>query len=178
MALKVNFKDDILNASMNTKRKYNLVYNNDGTVSLQDATVYTQTGDLFGAAEINSTNDAINTLSTDVTALKKYTVYNKFSDINGSAAGLLMRTYIERMADNSYLNTFINQTGTTYNVADVMPSNYGILEITKVQSGMAYIKFTVSGGTANLTPVKIYYANYGATNNAVGGWYLLNVTTV
>ena len=60
--LPVNFKDDILNTSSNSKRKYNLVYNSDGTVSLEDVTVYSQKGSSFGAAQVNKTNTAINNI--------------------------------------------------------------------------------------------------------------------
>lgn len=59
--LPVNFKDDIL-ASTNTKRKYQLIYNTDGTVSLEDVTSYSQKGSSFGAAQVNQTNTAINNI--------------------------------------------------------------------------------------------------------------------
>ena len=39
--LPVNFKDDILNSSMGGKRRYNLIQNSNGTVSLEDVTSYT-----------------------------------------------------------------------------------------------------------------------------------------
>lgn len=56
MALKTDFKDDVLDTSVNTVRKYNMITNDDGTVSLEDATTYLQNGDEFGAQEINATN--------------------------------------------------------------------------------------------------------------------------
>lgn len=58
--LPVNFKDDILNSSMGGKRRYNLIQNSDGTVSLEDVTSYTQVGSDFGAAQMNQTNKAVN----------------------------------------------------------------------------------------------------------------------
>ena len=58
--LPVNFKDDILASSMGGKRRYNLIQNDDGTYSLEDATEYTQTGSDFGAGQINDTNKAVN----------------------------------------------------------------------------------------------------------------------
>ena len=58
--LPVNFKDDILGASMNGKRRYQLISNSDGTYSLEDVTEYTQEGSNFGAAQINATNTAVN----------------------------------------------------------------------------------------------------------------------
>lgn len=57
--LRVDYKDDILDLSVNTKRKYNIIENEDGTKSLEDVSVYTQNGDSFGAADINKTNQAV-----------------------------------------------------------------------------------------------------------------------
>ena len=57
--LKTDYKDDILPAS-SVKRKYNLETNSDGTVSFNDVTEYQQTGDTFGAADINKTNEMVN----------------------------------------------------------------------------------------------------------------------
>lgn len=59
--LPVNFKDDILAAS-NPKRKYQQTFNSDGSVSLEDVTVYTQKGSDFGASQVNQTNGAVNNI--------------------------------------------------------------------------------------------------------------------
>ncbi len=58
--LPVNFQDDILNASMNGKRRYRMTQNSDGTVSFEDVTDYDQVGNNFGGAQINQTNAAVN----------------------------------------------------------------------------------------------------------------------
>ena len=58
MALRTDYKDDIL--SSGNLRKYQMINNGDGTVSFQDVTVYQQTGDTFGAGDINNTNQAVN----------------------------------------------------------------------------------------------------------------------
>lgn len=62
MALKENYVDDILNTSKNTKRKYNIITNADGTVSFEDVTEYSQMGDNFGAADLNVITKTINSL--------------------------------------------------------------------------------------------------------------------
>lgn len=67
--LRVDYKDDILDSSVNTKRKYNIIENEDGTKSLEDVSVYTQNGDSFGAADINKTNQAVLDLNS---SLRKY----------------------------------------------------------------------------------------------------------
>jgi hypothetical protein len=66
MALKENYKDDILDVSVNTKRKYQMENNGDGTVSFTDVTEYTQQGDSFGASDMNATNGKVNTLESDI----------------------------------------------------------------------------------------------------------------
>lgn len=67
--LKTTYKDDVLNTSANEKRKYNMITNEDGTVSLVDVTDYSQVGDSFGAADINATNKKVNELNTNLTTL-------------------------------------------------------------------------------------------------------------
>lgn len=63
MALKENYKDDILDVSVNTKRKYRMTENQDGTVSFDDETEYLQEGDNFGSGAINPIAHAINGLN-------------------------------------------------------------------------------------------------------------------
>lgn len=64
--LKTDYKDDVLNAEVNTQRKYQMITNDDGTVSFIDVTDYSQVGDSFGSLDINSTNEAINGLKNEV----------------------------------------------------------------------------------------------------------------
>lgn len=63
MSLRTDYKDDILDTSVNEKRKYNLITNSDGTVSFEDVTEYSQVGDLFGGADISRTNEEVNRIS-------------------------------------------------------------------------------------------------------------------
>ncbi len=60
--LPVNFKDDVIDTSINDKRRYNLITNSDGTTSLEDVTTYEQIGSNFGAEQVNQTNSAVNEL--------------------------------------------------------------------------------------------------------------------
>lgn len=64
MSLKTDYKD----AMFDGQRRYRLIANEDGTYSLPDSTTYTQTGDKFGANDINETNTEINKLETVKTA--------------------------------------------------------------------------------------------------------------
>lgn len=58
--LPVDFTDDVLNESMSGRRRYKLIYNEDGTVSLEDVTAYNQIGSNFGSKQVNETNEAVN----------------------------------------------------------------------------------------------------------------------
>lgn len=66
--LATDFKDDILAESMDGKRRYRLVANGDGTYCLEDASVYEQTGSIYGAKQVNEANEAINS-SADATKI-------------------------------------------------------------------------------------------------------------
>lgn len=61
MSLKTDYLDFI--ASEDGK-KYSISANADGTSNITDVTTYEQTGDAFGAADINATNEAVNTAQT------------------------------------------------------------------------------------------------------------------
>lgn len=63
MALRTDYKDQILDTSVNTQRKYRQIDNGDGTFSLEDKTVYKQEGDSFGATDINKINVELNRLT-------------------------------------------------------------------------------------------------------------------
>ena len=63
--LKEDYKDDILDISQNVRRKYRMITNQDGTVSFEDVTEYTQQGDSFGASDLNAMAHAINNTSSD-----------------------------------------------------------------------------------------------------------------
>lgn len=65
--LKTDYVDDVLDTTQNTRRKYNMITNADGTVSFEDVTEYLTEGDSYGSAEVNEQNEAINQLNTDLT---------------------------------------------------------------------------------------------------------------
>ena len=64
--LPVDFRDDILSENMNNRRRYQMINNSDGTVSLVDVTEYEQVGSVFGQAQINAICAAVNGLTDSV----------------------------------------------------------------------------------------------------------------
>ena len=86
MTLSTDFKDDILNESVNTKRKYNVIHNNDGTESYEDVTSYSQTGSQYGAKEVIEEREAINQLQKDVSSLNSALPVEQIKDDTGRSA--------------------------------------------------------------------------------------------
>lgn len=72
--LKTNYTDDVLNTNKNTKRKYSMITNSDGTVSLEDVTEYLQVGDDFGAYDVNSITTNVNSVITRLGGLSFVTM--------------------------------------------------------------------------------------------------------
>ena len=58
--LSTDFQNEIINETINTKRKYFMTDNDDGTVSFTDNTSYTQVGTEYGAEEIIEEREQIN----------------------------------------------------------------------------------------------------------------------
>lgn len=63
MSLYEGYKDDILDTAKNTRRKFKMINNTDGTVSFKDVTSYIQVGDLFGASDVNEITKEVNKLT-------------------------------------------------------------------------------------------------------------------
>lgn len=70
--LPTDFKDDVLAESMAGKRRYRIIQNVDGTVSLDDVTDYEQVGSTFGAKQVNDMSSAVNSIE-DVKAANNCT---------------------------------------------------------------------------------------------------------
>ena len=97
--LQTNFVDDILEESMSGKRRYNLIQNDDGTVSLEDVTNYSQIGSSFGAAQVNAMNNAINE-SAD-----KSKIIDNLSDIAANQqSGMMAGALAVRELNNNMAN--------------------------------------------------------------------------
>ena len=111
--LRTDFKDDVLDVTQNEKRKYRVIHNEDGTISLEDATAYLQQGDSFGANDLNEMNrmanqmneaageiltmaDDIDTLQDDVETLEENmtTVQRDVITLQSNAMPLLDKAHL------------------------------------------------------------------------------------
>lgn len=66
MILPENYQNEILNAQMGNRRQYQMIENNNNTVSFIDVTVYDQEGSLFDADDINDITTQINLNTSDI----------------------------------------------------------------------------------------------------------------
>lgn len=96
--LPVNYQDDIIGADMGGKRRYNLINNPDGTVSLEDVTEYTQVGSDFGAKNINETNIAVNACYSSSEVDSKLGAKVDASNVINNASTLLTATNTNQVA--------------------------------------------------------------------------------
>ena len=58
-----DLKTDYQDYTFTGNKKFNLINNSDGTVSLEDMTEYSVEGDEFGANDINATNQRVNEMN-------------------------------------------------------------------------------------------------------------------
>jgi hypothetical protein len=104
MPLKIDFKDDVFDGN----RKYTLLNNADGTVSLIDATTYQQEGSSFGATNINDTNKEINNTTI-------------FETAGGTATGITLSGII---LENGKGKTFIVKTNNNSAATTINGKNF------------------------------------------------------
>ena len=152
--LKTNYKDDVLNTEVNERRKYQMIQNDDGTVSFVDVTDYSQVGDSFGALDINATNEKCNEIN------------NSLGSINSNLTNLIDYDTVEVKLNSMGVSVIPSKTGYVPFFATV--NNEGIT------NGIAKVYY--SNGT---WAVKVYDAtsNNGAilTNATILGVYYIKM---
>lgn len=111
--LNTNFKDDILNTEVNPDRKYQMIYNDDGTVSFKDVTSYKQTGSQFGAKEVNEERKAINGIYDD--RIKDFQELKLVTEQGFFVDALAVKELISEWGENYYkfANGLLIQWGST-----------------------------------------------------------------
>lgn len=115
--LKTDFKNDIFSGN----RKYRMVDNKDGTISFEDATEYTQEGDIFGAKEVNDISSEVNRVfNLEIVSDKDYdtfpngTVYASTGCGNAPDDFCIVETNVAPNNDG-YQRAYCINTRITYN---------------------------------------------------------------
>jgi hypothetical protein len=119
--LRTDYQDDVLDASENTARVYDLVDSNGNVVlagvHLEDKTVYTTEGDDYGAADINEQNEKINGLNADLS--KKIPKSNNF----GTAQTLTSTANTNVTVEEDGLISFICNCSYSYGMVQCYINN-------------------------------------------------------
>lgn len=145
--LPVNFKDDILNSSMGGKRRYNLIQNSNGTVSLEDVTSYTQVGSDFGAAQMNQTNKAVNE------SCDKANVIDDLDDIMANQASGMIAGAKAVATLNADLSEFLNRC--SYSDLGEIETNETWVDGKKIYRRTFITTDTVSPGNTITIPMSL-----------------------
>ena len=106
--LPVNFTDDVLNESMSGNRRFKLIYNDDGTVSLEDVTAYDQIGSNFGSKQVNETNEAVNAAADAGKIIDSLATARAVTEEGYMAGALALKELDESLEWKEYLNSIIN----------------------------------------------------------------------
>ena len=162
MSLKTDYKDDIL--AVGNLRKYQMIQNNDGTVSFQDVTQYAQTGDVFGAGDINKTNQAVNEKfdSDDVVDPKLATEEGFAADakLTGDALSELNKKIDNNVVGFIDTNSPIKEFTST-NMTWVATENCILVGVIKTSDGQNAAQVKLNG----VIVAQFYaYTNYGGNN--------------
>lgn len=141
--LRTDYKDDILDTSVNTQRKYRMVTNDDGTVSFVDVTVYTQNGDTFGASEVNKIHAAVNLVNKSLNVR-----YNEDDDtleiLHSSGEWVVIQT-----------NVYAKTQGTIFNV-DYNPFSFAAYESSGAVVGTSSIMLSEAyDSVCNTLPISL-----------------------
>ena len=108
--LPTDFKDDVLAESMSGKRRYRIIQNADGTVSLDDVTDYEQGGSVFGAKQVNDMSSAVNSIE-DVKAANNCTTTEPGFVLDARQGKTLMDKSNELSRDLTRVNVYVGGDG-------------------------------------------------------------------
>ena len=165
MALSTDFKDDVL-ASSNSKRKYNMIHNPDGTVSFEDVTVYSQEGSDFGAKEVNEERAEINkhtTLlgDTDISDIEDGTVTGAIAGLNENLTNKIQYHEIQVEIGNGNNLPGGGFSSGAVDVSNEFPSAKKVVAIGGRRSGTQYVcNATIENNTTmycNAVSAGVYY---------------------
>lgn len=158
MALRTDYKDDVL--SSGNLRKYQMINNGDGTVSFQDVTVYQQTGDTFGAGDINNTNQAVN---------EKLDSDDVVDPMETTVLGFAADAYKTKLQFNEQNKNLTASDNLKFRFATDGEGNYGYLK-----ADDSFVPFK-SGLDDDATPTLIGNVDTASFTAEVGEKYLITV---
>lgn len=151
--LPTNYKDDILNTSVEGMRRYQMIYNSDNTVSFKDVTPYDQTGSDFGAGDINLTNKAVNQ-SADAEKIIDDPDTAEATTEEGYIAGVQLFNHVNDSLNIRYnsetdcIEIYYNGTWNEYQKANLQVATYDFYTLSHVVrlEDTTYCSVTITSG--------------------------------
>lgn len=130
MSLKVDYQDSVY-----TQKQYIMTQNQDGSYSLEDATVYSTEGDYYGAEDLNKQNAAYNSLENDFSNIQglisqlntKLSPYGKSVSGNSPSA-------ITAAINELYQSTFNANRTVGQNKVRSNPNSYGLISQSQIDT--------------------------------------------
>lgn len=165
--LPTNFMDDILNESMNGKRRWTITQNNDGTYTLEDATTYDQLGNTFGQAQVNAMNKAINESVDQARVIDDYktlAAVNQNGFVPGAKPVAQLISDLKVVKEHSVWEQIGTLSGTAQKIFDFSQREEICLVTTC--AGNAKLVYTAKIPVVVLSEDKIHVCNGGYTSGS------------
>ena len=165
--LPTNFMDDILNESMNGKRRWTITQNDDGTYTLDDATTYDQLGNTFGQAQVNEMNKAINESVDQARVIDDYktlAAVNQNGFVPGAKPVAQLISDLKVVKEHSVWEQIGTLSGTAQKIFDFSQCEEICLVTTC--AGNAKLVYTVKIPVVVLSEDKIHVCNGGYTSGS------------
>ena len=165
--LPTNFMDDILNESMNGKRRWIITQNDDGTYTLDDATTYDQLGNTFGQAQVNEMNKAINESVDQARVIDDYktlAAVNQNGFVPGAKPVAQLISDLKVVKEHSVWEQIGTLSGTAQKIFDFSQCEEICLVTTC--AGNAKLVYTVKIPVVVLSEDKIHVCNGGYTSGS------------
>ena len=165
--LPTNFMDDILNESMNGKRRWTITQNDDGTYTLEDATTYDQLGNTFGQAQVNAMNKAINESVDQARVIDDYktlAAVNQNGFVPGAKPVAQLISDLKVVKEHSVWEQIGTLSGTAQKIFDFSQREEICLVTTC--AGNAKLVYTVKIPVVVLSEDKIHVCNGGYTSGS------------
>lgn len=189
MSLKTDYKDYILDTMKNTTRKFNMINNPDGTVSFEDVSEYSQTGDSFGANDINNITKAIGANTKSISQQSEAIVYLTNTEFEQLTQEELIEKYnkgtklvIITDENTNLVPTSISKSGAVYNgcgyMNDYRINSSGEIVASERSTLTGFIPYEygknieISGGLNPIDTGGQYIATYNDVFELIGVNYL------
>lgn len=158
--LPTNFKDDILDASVNTRRRYRMYENTDGTIELEDVTEYSQVGNEFGAGQINETNTEVNKKFDKNMLVRDLDTINAITKEGYAPDALALKEVNDSLGGLSFGQDENGNWGYRIEGADsVTPFKSGISECEEIWSGAPNSTYTFTESYGSVLIKSTNYSN-------------------